>query len=303
MRSGVARAAAVEARHAAVAHPQRPQHRHRPHDRLQLRRHRVLARSPPAAARSRSAGSRSRPAPRAPATACRRSASISRSASAAISASAAAWPGVRQHDAAPDQPGQRAQLRQPRRRQRPGAGQVALVRRQRAPEAVGAAAVEPLGQERSHAPPSAWRGARRARPPSPGRRRCRSAGSSPAPSPAPARRAAAVAERRQVVEPEAGLPLGLEPRVGRGRGPDRAAADRDRPPERAASAGRPAPRRAPASPRKTGSGIASATSGRPPSRARCAQIRFRQARGGRAIRSPRALSVRADRDGICGSDQ
>ena len=135
----------------------------------------------------------------------------------------------------------------------------------------------------------------RLRPPSPGRRRRRSGGSSPAPRPAPAPAPAGCRARR-----------GRRAR-GRPAAPPRAAgraAARPRSTPRRPATSRPSARQRPsssacprsASPRKIGSGSASATSGRPPSRARCAQMRFCQPRGSRAIRSPRAFSVRAERD-------
>ena len=168
--------------------------------------------------------------------------------------------GVRQHDAAPDQPGQRPELRQPHRRQRPGAGEVALVGGERPPEAVGAAAVEPLGQECRVHRPALGAARRRARPPSPGRRRCRSAGSSPAPSPAPARAPAgcrAPRGRRARGRPAA------RPRAA-GRGSARSRSSR-LPTATACPSARqlPATSASPrsASPSSIGSGIASATLG------------------------------------------
>ena len=97
--------------------------------------------------------------------------------------------GVRQHHPAPDQPGQRAEPRQPLRRLRPGAPEIALVRRERPPEAVRPAPVEPLGQQRARAPTSAWPAAPPPRAASPARRRRRSGGSSPAPRPCASTRA------------------------------------------------------------------------------------------------------------------
>ena len=171
------------------------------------------------------------------------SASTSASASAAISASAAAWPGVRQHHPAPDQPRQRAQPRQPLRRLRPGPREVALVRRERPPEAVRPAPVQALGQQRRMHRPAL-------RPP-PGRLGlpARAAAGAEAVDPVlhpglrqhPRR---PVAERGEVVEPEAGLPLRLQPR-GRGAARSRSSPCRSGPRARApASARRAAPARA-----------------------------------------------------------
>ena len=283
---GAAGAAAVEARQAAVAEPERPERRHRAHDRLQVRRHRVLVgvleqprgpdqqdqdlgevlgrprrraalgvdqrrrRAPPsrrAPRRGRGAAARSRSRPARPAP------------GAAAGPSGGLRPGARRGSAgAPPAPARSG-------RPPPGRGP-----RSAAPRA----------------PPSAWRAARRA----------------PASQPGPPPRAEAadpvlhpglrqrprrpVAERGEVVEPEAGLPLGLEPRVGQRRRPDRAAADRDLVAERPPAARRPAPARARRRRAAPARAAPPATSGGPPSRARRAQSRLRQARGGRAIRSP-----------------
>ncbi len=133
--------------------------------------------------------------------------------------------GMRQQHAAPDEPGQRAQPRQPLRRQRPGAAQVALVRGEAAPEPVGAAPVEAFGEEPGVDRPALGAAAGDLGLP---------AGAAAAAEPAdpvlhPALRhqpRRPIAEGREIVEPEAGLPLGFEPGVGQRHHPDRALADR-----------------------------------------------------------------------------
>ena len=185
----------------------------------------------------------------------------------------------------------------PRLGQRPGPGEVALVGGERPPEAVGAARSRPVGQAARRGPPSAWPAGRRARAPSPGRRRAPKRRIQSSTQACASARGGAVAERGEVVEPEAGLPLA--PRAA-GRGAARAQIapprGRDLVAERPPAAGE---QRLPAL------GVAEQDRlgqrsrrprARPPSRARCAQSRLRQARGARASRSRRAFSVRADCD-------
>ncbi len=134
--------------------------------------------------------------------------------------------GVRQDDPGPHQPGDRPEPRQARVGQRPGPGEVALVGGERPPEAACGDAVEPVDEHGGMdgpalrpargdlgLPAGAAAGAVAADPVEhPGLRQ---------------RPGVAVADGREVVEPQAGLPLGLEPRGGEGGRPDRAAADLD----------------------------------------------------------------------------
>ena len=223
------------------------------------------------------------------------SASTSASASCAISASASAVAG----DAAararsrPARPA-RAAAAGPSAASGQARGQVALVRRQRPPEAVGGRAVEPLRSAARRARSSAWRAGRRAPAASPGRRRRRSGGSSPAPRPAPARAPAGCRARRG--RRARGRP-GARPRAA-----GRAAAPAQiEPPPIATSCPsarqRPATSASPrsASPSSTGSGSAAATSGRraEPGAARPDAV----APGARRPRDPLAEGLQ----GQCGS--
>ena len=220
----------MEARHAAVAHPQRPQHRHGAHDRLQVRRHRVLVgvleqpRRPDQ--EDQDLGEVVGRARRRAAVAVDELLAERRHLGERVGVA-----GMRQHDPAPDQPGQRLEPGQAVGGQRPGAEQVALVRRQRPPEAVAAARIEALGQERRVHGPAL--GAPAGEVGLPARSGTAAEAVDPVLHPGLRQRPRRpVAERGEVVEPEAGLPPRLEPRVGQRHLPDRRPADRDLVPER-----------------------------------------------------------------------
>ena len=133
--------------------------------------------------------------------------------------------GMGQDDPGPHQARDRPEARQAGPGQRPRLGEVALVRRERPPEAVLGNAVEPGGEQGGmHRPPL--------RPPAgdlglPAGAAAGAVAADPVEHPGLAERpGGAVADRGEIVEPQAGLPFGLEARVGEGRRPDRAAAGR-----------------------------------------------------------------------------
>ncbi len=143
---------------------------------------------------------------------------------------------MRKRQPRPDEPRQSAQPRQPVGCILPGPLQIALLRRQRPPEAIGGGAVQPLGQEQ------AMRGPALGTTPRGLGRPARPAAAAIAADPVlhPGLRQPAcrlVAECCQIVEPQARLPLGLQPRIGQLRAPDRAGGD-----HHALPAHRPVPR-------------------------------------------------------------
>ena len=244
-------------------------HRHRAHDRLQVRRHRVLAGVLEQPRGPDQQDQISAEILRAPATACRRRRRPAPSASAAISASAAAWPACGSTTPLQTSPASALQPRQALRRLRPGPGEIALVRRQRPPEAVGAAAVEALGQAAPRAPPSA----------SP----ARPAGSGSQPGPVAAAEAA-----DPVLHP------GLAPSARAGRLPSAARSSSQRQACRSASSRRSGMGAVQIEPLPTGTALAE----RPPAAADQRLRRARRRRAGSARAAPRRPRAgrRAGRD-------